>query len=80
MLHFKVECPVLKLLRKKGGERVLDLGCRSGKHSVCLAKQDFNVYEIDIARSGVEIAKNWLKKRSESKFKDYRIFIVLLQF
>ena len=52
---------LIKLLKKKGTERILDLGCGSGRHSVYLAKQRFNVYGIDIARSGVEIAKNWLK-------------------
>jgi len=38
------------------------LGCGSGRHLIYLAKKSFNVYGIDISKSGIEIAKNWLKK------------------
>lgn len=51
-----------RLFKKRGVKRVLDLGCGSGRHTVYLAKQDFDVYGIDIAKSGIEICKNWLKK------------------
>jgi len=52
----------VKLFKKKGVKRILDLGCGSGRHIVYLAKQGFEVYGIDIAREGVKIAKNWLEK------------------
>jgi cyclopropane fatty-acyl-phospholipid synthase-like methyltransferase len=53
---------VVRLLKKSGAKRVLDLGCGSGRHLVYLAKQGFNVYGIDNSKSGIEIGKNWLKK------------------
>lgn len=53
---------VIKLLKKKGAEKVLDLGCGSGRHSVYLVKHGFDVYGIDITKFGIEIAKDWLKK------------------
>jgi 2-polyprenyl-3-methyl-5-hydroxy-6-metoxy-1,4-benzoquinol methylase len=37
------------------------LGCGSGRHVVYLAKNGFEVYGIDIAKSGIKIAKEWLK-------------------
>jgi len=64
---------LIKLLKKKGTERILDLGCGSGRHSVYLAKQGFNVYGIDIAKSGIKIAKEWLKEedlKADLKIRD----------
>ena len=64
---------VVKLLKKKDAERILDLGCGSGRHSVYLAKQGFNVYGIDIAKSGIKIAKEWLKEedlKADLKIRD----------
>jgi ubiquinone/menaquinone biosynthesis C-methylase UbiE len=52
---------VVKLFKKKGVKRVLDLGCGSGRHLVFLAKRGFDIYGIDIAKEGIKIAKNWLK-------------------
>jgi len=53
---------IVKFFKKNGVKRVLDLGCGSGRHVVYLAKHGFEVYGIDIAKSGIKIAKNWLKK------------------
>jgi SAM-dependent methyltransferase len=53
---------VVRLLKERGAKRVLDLGCGSGRHTIYLAKQGFNVYGIDISKSGIEITKNWLNK------------------
>lgn len=59
-----------KLLKKRGAKRVLDLGCGAGRHVVYLAKKGFDVYGFDISKSGIEIAKEWLKKEKlKSKFK-----------
>ena len=53
---------IVKLFKKNGVKRVLDLGCGSGRHVVYLAKNGFEVYGIDIAKSGIKIAKEWLKE------------------
>lgn len=53
---------VAKFFKKRGIKKVLDLGCGSGRHLVYLAKQGFDAYGIDIAKHGIEIARNWLKK------------------
>jgi ubiquinone/menaquinone biosynthesis C-methylase UbiE len=53
---------IVKLFKKNRVKRVLDLGCGSGRHVVYLAKNGFEVYGIDIAKSGIKIAKNWLKE------------------
>lgn len=53
---------VVKLFKKKGVKRVLDLGCGSGRHLVYLAKQGLEVYGIDIAPEGIRIARDWLRK------------------
>lgn len=53
---------VTKLFKKAGAKKVLDLGCGTGRHLVYLAKQSFDVYGIDIAKHGIKIAKDWLKK------------------
>jgi len=53
---------IVKLFKKRGVKRVLDLGCGSGRHAVYLAKRGFEVYGIDIAPEGIKITKDWLKK------------------
>ncbi len=53
---------IVKLFRKNGVKRVLDLGCGSGRHTVYLAKNGFDVYGIDVATIGIKMTKNWLKK------------------
>lgn len=53
---------IIKLFKKRGVKRVLDLGCGSGRHIVYLAKHSFEVYGIDISEHGIKIAKEWLKK------------------
>mgnify|MGYP001037259182 CR=1 FL=1 len=53
---------IVKIFKKEKIKRVLDLGCGSGRHLVYFAKQGFNVYGIDIAKTGIEMAKDWLKE------------------
>lgn len=53
---------LIKLLKKRRAKRILDLGCGSGNHMLYLAKQGFEVYGIDIAEEGIEIAKERFKK------------------
>ncbi|MDD4900656.1 MAG: class I SAM-dependent methyltransferase [Patescibacteria group bacterium] len=55
---------VVKEFKKHGTNRVLDLGCGTGRHLVYLAKQGFDVYGIDIAAEGIRQAKQWLKSEN----------------
>jgi ubiquinone/menaquinone biosynthesis C-methylase UbiE len=44
------------LFRKKNYRNVLDLGCGTGRHSLFLAKQGFQVYATDISPTALKIA------------------------
>lgn len=61
---FKHMEELTKLFKKRGFQRVLDLGCGAGKHLNYLAKCGFNVYGIDIAKHGIKIAKKSLEKNN----------------
>jgi SAM-dependent methyltransferase len=53
-----------KLFKEKGIEKILDLGCGSGRHTVYFAKKGFDVYGIDVAPVGLKITRDWLKKEN----------------
>ena len=53
---------VAGLFKKHGVRTVLDLGCGSGRHVVCLAREGFSVYGFDKSREGLDIARTWLEK------------------
>ena len=46
----------LKMLRPEGGERILDLACGSGRHSIELARRGFSVVGAEISAELIEIA------------------------
>jgi SAM-dependent methyltransferase len=48
----------LKILRPEGGERILDLACGSGRHSLELARRGFSVVGVDISPELIEIANS----------------------
>lgn len=47
----------LRMLRPEGGERVLDLACGSGRHSLELVRRGFSVVGVEIGGELVEIAR-----------------------
>jgi len=47
-------------LRAQQAEKVLDLGCGSGRHLVYLANAGFEVYGIDQAPQALALARQWL--------------------
>lgn len=51
---------VIKLMKKEGAKRVLDLGCGYGRHAVLLAKAGFDVYGMDSSKEGLEMTRKWL--------------------
>lgn len=59
-----------KIFKKKRYNKILDLGCGTGRHSIFLAQQGFNVYALDISKTGVEITKKKAKSLNlDIKFK-----------
>lgn len=52
----------LPTLRANQAHRVLDLGCGSGRHTVFLARQGFEVYGIDASTTGIEMTREWLAR------------------
>ena len=55
---------VVRLFKKNKVKRILDLGCGTGRHVVYLAKKGFDVYGLDESKTGIKIAKEWLKKEN----------------
>jgi SAM-dependent methyltransferase len=47
----------LTMLRPQGGERILDLACGTGRHSLELARHGFSVVGVEIGPELVEIAR-----------------------
>lgn len=47
----------LKMLKPQGGERILDLACGSGRHSIELTRRGFSVVGADISPELIEIAR-----------------------
>lgn len=46
----------LNMLKPQGGERILDMACGSGRHSIELARRGFAVVGVDISGELIEIA------------------------
>lgn len=54
--------------------KVIDIGCGSGRHSIELAKEGFNVDSIDFSKEAVNLAKKWAKSEDlKIKFKEGNI-------
>lgn len=48
---------VLTMLEPKGDERILDLGCGTGRHSLELARRGFDVMGVELLPENVEIGQ-----------------------
>jgi len=53
---------IIKIFKKSNVNKVLDLGCGTGRHLVLLAMNNFSVYGFDISSHGIKIANTWLKR------------------
>ena len=63
-LQFKVLPKVKRSSRtfkQMNYEKILDLGCGTGKHSIFLATQGFSVYATDLSATGINITKQKVK-------------------
>jgi len=45
------------IFKKANYEKILDLGCGTGRHTIFLAKEGFSVYATDISATGIDITK-----------------------
>jgi len=57
----------LPAFKNQGIEFVLDLGCGAGRHSICLARNGFDVVGIDVSKSALRIAKKWAQEGNLGK-------------
>lgn len=55
---------IADLLKERNAKRILDLGCGTGRHLIFFANQGYEVYGIDAAFDGIEIAKKWLAENN----------------
>lgn len=53
---------LLPRFKKEGIKKILDIGFGVGRHTILLAKEDFDVYGIDTSPTGLEYAIRWSKK------------------
>ena len=66
---------VISLLKKDKVKKILDLGCGSGRHTVLLAKQGFDVYATDVSKAGLKMTRKWLKEEKLSaKLKEHSCY------
>ncbi len=54
---------IVEVFKDHTVKKVLDLGCGSGRHLIYLAERSFEVYGIDLAETGIKIAKEWLEEK-----------------
>jgi ubiquinone/menaquinone biosynthesis C-methylase UbiE len=58
----KFVAEALPTFKDKNVKTVLDLGCGTGRHCVYLAKRGFNTVGLDVSKSALRIANEWVRK------------------
>ena len=53
---------VVEAYREQGCSKILDLGCGNGRHVVHLVKEGFAATGLDISRTGLGLAQEWLEE------------------
>ena len=53
----KLVVDAVKFLKRRDGEKILDLGCGTGRHTVYLIKQGFKVYGCDCSQKALDILR-----------------------
>ncbi len=53
---------ISKVFDKRGVQRILDLGCGTGRHLVFFAKRGFEMYGFDSSPQAITLSKEWLNK------------------
>ena len=63
-----------QLFKEQRIQKILDLGCGTGRHLIFFAKNGFEVYGIDASPKALEIANKWLKEeRLHAELKNHRM-------
>jgi SAM-dependent methyltransferase len=52
------------MLRPRGDERVLDLGCGTGRHSLDLARRGFSVVGVELLQANVDVGREAAAKQA----------------
>ena len=55
-----------RLLKKQNAQNILDLGCGTGRDVIALAKDNFNVYGLDISKQAAKRTQQWLAEKNLS--------------
>lgn len=53
---------IASLFKQKKLNRILDLGCGTGRHLILLSKMGFEVYGIDASPKALEVSRQWLEE------------------
>ena len=65
---------IVEIFHERKSRKILDLGCGTGRHLVYFSKHGFEVYGLDAAPKGLEIAQQWLfKENLKAKLTQHRI-------
>jgi cyclopropane fatty-acyl-phospholipid synthase-like methyltransferase len=48
---------LITILKPSGGERILDLGCGTGRHALELVRRGFSVVGVELLEANVEVAQ-----------------------
>jgi len=56
---------LINVFRENGVKRIIDLGCGTGRHLIFFLKNGFELYGVDAAPKGLEIAKKWLEEENK---------------
>ena len=54
---------IVALMKKAGVKTVLDLGSGTGRHTIYLAKNGFNVFGLDNSPEGIQATQKWLAEQ-----------------
>ncbi len=55
---------VVRIFGEDGCERILDIGCGSGRHAIHFHKAGFSVLGVDISLSGLKLAHDWAQEEA----------------
>lgn len=55
---------LVEMFSQRGIERILDLGCGTGRHLIFFAKRNFKMYGFDSSPKAITMAREWLEKEN----------------